>query len=66
MKSILAKVAKRQSRITPQNEAEFIVLQMAIKAGDPLLFHPYLKAVKASSLGYCIEKFRQGKLLATN
>jgi hypothetical protein len=67
MKSILAQVAKRQKRITPQDEAEFIVLQMAIKAGDPLLFHSYLRAVKTSSLQHCIEIFRQeGKLLTIN
>lgn len=67
MKSILTQVAKKQKQISPQTAAEFIVLQMAIKAGDPLLFHLYLKAVETSSLQQCIEIFRQeGQLLTIN
>lgn len=63
MKSILAKVAKARSRITPQNEVEFIVLQMAVKAGDPLLFRPYLRIVQTSSFRHCIDIFRRERKL---
>ena len=63
MQSILDNVEKTRHRIAPQNVIEFIALQMAMKAGDPFLFRPYLRTIEATSLGHCLEIFRSDRRL---
>ncbi len=63
MQNILDKVKPLQKNLVPQTVSEFIVLQMAIKAGDPFLFRPYTKVVETTSLAHCIELFRQKQKL---
>jgi hypothetical protein len=63
MQNILEQIDKWNHSQVPQTVSEFIVLQMAIKAGDPHLYHPYLRIVENLSLAHCLEIFRQEQKL---
>ncbi len=58
MQNILEQIDKWNRLHIPQTVSEFMTLQMAIKAGDPHLYHPYLRTVENLSLAHCLEIFR--------
>lgn len=66
MQSILDNIAKTRQQISPQNIPEYIALQMAIKAGDPFLFYPYLRKLEMIGLGRCVEIFKRDRKLPIN
>lgn len=56
---ILGNIPKATQAIVPQNTTQFIALQMALKAGDPFLFRPYLRFIETHSLGHAVAVFCQ-------
>jgi hypothetical protein len=66
MQLILENVGKTRQQIAPQNVIEYIALQMAIKAGDPFLFYPYLRKLEGLGLGRCVEIFKRDRKLPIN
>jgi hypothetical protein len=66
MQSILDNIAKRRQQISPQNVPEYIAFQMAIKAGDPFLFYPYLRKLELIGVGRCIDIFKRDRKLPIN
>lgn len=66
MQSILDNIAKTRQQIVPQSVPEYIALQMAVKAGDPFLFYPYLRKLEITGLGRCVETFKRDRKLPIN
>jgi hypothetical protein len=66
MQSILDNIAKTRQQISPQNVPEYIAFQMAIKAGDPFLFYPYLRKLELIGLAHSVEIFKEDRKLPIN